>query len=74
MVEQRLPGPEQMRRRARRLAVGLAAAGQEREAIERQLGSWQFHPAVAFRAAEEAVSQREVQPGSSSWPAGVRPQ
>jgi hypothetical protein len=29
---------------------------------------------VAFRAAEEAVSQREVQPGSSSWPAGVRPQ
>ena len=57
MAEQHLSEPEQMRRRAHRLAAGLAAAGQEREAIERQLSSWQFHPAVAFQAAEEAVGR-----------------
>ena len=56
LTEQRLPEPEQMRRRAQRLATGLAAAGQGRVAIEQQLGRWQFHPAVSFRAAEEATS------------------
>jgi hypothetical protein len=53
--EQRLSGPEQMRRRAARLAAGLAASGLDRTGIERRLAEWQFHPAVAFRAAEEAV-------------------
>jgi hypothetical protein len=51
MTEQRLPEPEQMRRRAHRLATGLADAGHGREAIERRLGEWQFHPAVAFQTA-----------------------
>lgn len=55
VTEQQLPEPEQMRRRAGRLASGLAAAGRDRVDIERQLGEWQFHPAVAFRAAEEAT-------------------
>ncbi|HEX3839798.1 MAG TPA: hypothetical protein VHU85_03295 [Acidimicrobiales bacterium] len=55
LAEQRLPEPEQMRRRAARLAAGLAAAGHDREQIERRLGGWQFHPAVAFQAAKEAV-------------------
>jgi hypothetical protein len=50
-VEQRLPEPEQMRRRALRLASGLADAGHDRATIERRLGEWQFHPAVAFHAA-----------------------
>jgi hypothetical protein len=54
-VEQRLPEPEQMRRRAHRLAAGLASAGRNRVEIERQLGSWHFHPAVAFQAAEEVT-------------------
>jgi hypothetical protein len=74
MVEQQLPEPEQMRRRARRLADSLASSGHDREAIERQLASWHFHPAVAFRTATEATRNRATQPGSSSWPAGVRPQ
>jgi hypothetical protein len=54
LAEQRLSEPEQMRRRALRLAVGLAGAGQDRATIERRLGEWQFHPAVAFKAAAEA--------------------
>ncbi len=54
--EQRLPEVEQMRRRAQRLATGLAASGKERREIEVQLGAWHFHPAVAFWAAEAAVS------------------
>ncbi len=54
LVEQRLPEPEQMRRRAQRLADGLASAGRDRADIERQLNVWHFHPAVAFRAAEAA--------------------
>jgi len=77
LVEQRLPEPEQMRRRAQRLADGLAGAGSDRAEIERQLARWHFHPSVGFRAAEEAVRKAgrgSVQPGSSSWPAGVSPQ
>ncbi len=74
LAEQRLPEPEQMRRRAQRLAAGLAAAGRDRAEIEQQLGKWQFHPAVSFRAAEAAMRLPTTQPGSSSWPAGVRPQ
>jgi hypothetical protein len=74
MVEQQLPEPEQMRRRARRLADSLASSGHDREAIERQLASWRFHPAVAFRSATDATQHPVSQPGSSSWPAGVRPQ
>ena len=77
LVEQRLPEPEQMRRRARRLADGLAGTGSDRAEIERQLARWHFHPSVAFRAAEQATSRAErgsAQPGSSSWPAGVSPQ
>jgi hypothetical protein len=74
LIEQRLPEPEQMRRRARRLADGLARSGAERAEIERHLARWHFHPAVAFRAAGEAVGDASHQPGSSSWPAGVSPQ
>lgn len=54
-AEQRLSEPEQMRRRAGRLAAGLASAGHTRPAIEQQLARWQFHPAIAFRAAEDAA-------------------
>ncbi len=54
LAEQQLSEPEQMRRRALRLAAGLAGAGHDRSTIERRLGEWQFHPAVAFAAAAEA--------------------
>lgn len=55
-AERLLPPTEQMRRRATRLAVRLAAAGYEQQAIERQLGQQQFHPAIAFRAATDAIA------------------
>jgi hypothetical protein len=58
--EQRLTEPEQMRRRAQRLATGLASAGRSQAEIEQQLGIWQFHPAVAFRAAEVAVQGKRA--------------
>jgi hypothetical protein len=54
--EQMLPEPEQMRRRALRLATSLASGGRTREEIERQLGSWHFHPAVAYGASVRATS------------------
>jgi hypothetical protein len=62
LIEQRLPEPEQMRRRAHRLAQGLASAGRDRAEIERQLGAWQFHPAVAFGAAQDVVRSDGDQP------------
>ena len=43
--------------RARRLAMALLACGDEPDAAERQLHSWQFHPAVAFEAARWATEQ-----------------
>jgi hypothetical protein len=55
LSEQRLAEPEQMRRRAARLAEGLATDGRDRLDVERQLGEWGFHPAVAFSAAEAAA-------------------
>jgi hypothetical protein len=55
LEERRLSEPEQIRRRAQRLAAELAAAGKERPEIERRLADWQFHPAIAFAAANGAV-------------------
>lgn len=54
LAEQSLSEPEQMRRRAQRLADGLAETGHDRATIERRLAEWRFHPAVAFKAAAEA--------------------
>ena len=56
IAEQGLSEPELMRRRAHRLAGGLAEAGHDRATIERRLGEWRFHPAVAFKAAAEACA------------------
>jgi hypothetical protein len=58
LAEQRLSESELMRLRARRLATGLASAGRSQTDIEQQLGKWQFHPAVAFQAAEDAVRRK----------------
>jgi hypothetical protein len=43
-------GVEQMRERARRLALSLLELGEAPEAAERQLHAWRFHPAVVFEA------------------------
>jgi hypothetical protein len=53
--ERSLSNGEQIRRRARRLATELAAGGKDRSEIERRLAEWQFHPSVAFRAAQAAT-------------------
>ncbi len=58
IAEQQLPEVEQMRRRALRLATGLADTGHDRATIERRLAQWQFHPAVAFHAAGAACDGR----------------
>ncbi len=65
LTEQRLPEPEQMRRRAGRLAAGLASAGRDRLQIEQQLGEWRFHPSVAFSAARAAAAARHPARGPS---------
>ena len=80
IAEQQLPEPEQMRRRAIRLATGLAQAGHDRVAIERRLAEWRFHPSVAFHAAGVASIDRvptapgrppASPPASSAAPARV---
>jgi len=71
VAEQQLSGPEQMRRRAHRLASGLAAAGHDRETIERRLAEWQFHPAVAFHAAGQVERDTTHVQASGGDPAGT---
>ena len=43
--------------RARHLAMALLACGDEPDSVERQLHTWQFHPAVAFDAAQWAAEK-----------------
>ena len=47
----RVPAGEQLRRRSRRLALSLLELGEDREATERQLLRWKFHPALAQESA-----------------------
>jgi hypothetical protein len=47
-------------RRARRLALGLMEAGDDREEVERQLHQWQFHPALAHDAVRWATDQIQL--------------
>ncbi len=68
LAEQQLSEPEQMRRRAIRLATGLAQSGHDRVTIEQRLAEWRFHPAVAFHAAGVASDGR-TRPASD----GARP-
>ena len=72
IAEQRLSEPEQMRRRAQRLAASLADAGHDRDSIERRLAAWHFHPAVAFRAAEDTRSSGGSGAGATSGNSGRR--
>jgi hypothetical protein len=52
-----IPGHEQLRRRSRRLALSLLELGEDREATERQLLRWKFHPVVARDAAVWAADR-----------------
>ena len=44
------PDVEQLRRRARRLALSLLEIGESDQQVEAQLHRWQFHPALAHEA------------------------
>ncbi|HLM63932.1 MAG TPA: hypothetical protein VK306_06510 [Acidimicrobiales bacterium] len=46
-----------MRERARRLALSLLELGEDREATERQLHRWRFHPAMTSEATAWAIAR-----------------
>ena len=54
------PGPEEQRRRARRLALSLAELGETDEAIEQQLHRWRLHPALAHEALRWARERQQA--------------
>ena len=49
---------EEMRERARGLALSLLELGEDTEATERQLHRWRLHPAVAHEAVAWAITHR----------------
>jgi hypothetical protein len=51
------PLVEQLRRRARRLALTLFELGEDEESTERQLLRWRFHPALCHEATAWAAEQ-----------------
>jgi hypothetical protein len=59
-----LPAPglpvEEMRERARGLALSLLELGEDRETTERQLHRWRLHPAIAHEAVTWAAERRTV--------------
>ena len=52
----RSPVLDDARRHARRLALGLLAAGEERDGFEVQLVRWRVHPALAAEATQWALA------------------
>lgn len=63
---------EQLRNRARHLALSLLELGEDGEATERQLHRWRIHPAMAHDATAWAVARhraaRAAQEGRASEP------
>jgi hypothetical protein len=51
---------DQLRERARGLALSLLELGEDAEASERQLHTWRFHPAIAYEAVAWAVERHRV--------------
>lgn len=56
------PPAQGIRRRCRQLALSLAGIGEDREAIERQLLRWGYHPALAYECAGWALVSHSDQP------------
>ena len=54
----RVPTVEQLRRRARQLALSLLAVGEDPEAAELQLLRWEFHPALCAEAVRWACDHQ----------------
>ena len=59
-----LPSPglsvDELRERARGLALSLLELGEDTEATERQLHGWRLHPAIAHEAVAWATQHRQV--------------
>ncbi len=51
---------DQLRERARGLALSLMELGEDTESTERQLHTWRLHPAIAHEAVAWAVQHRSV--------------
>ena len=51
---------DQLRERARGLALSLLELGEDSEATERQLHTWRLHPAIAHEAVAWALERRAV--------------
>jgi hypothetical protein len=51
---------DQLRERARGLALSLLELGEDSEATERQLHTWRLHPAIAHDAVAWALARRTV--------------
>jgi hypothetical protein len=52
------PADDELRDRARRLALSLVELGEDREGTERQLHRWRFHPSLATEATDWALDLR----------------
>jgi hypothetical protein len=50
--------PDQMRRRARQLALSLLEIGEDVQSTEQHLHAWRFHPALAHDAVRWALDQQ----------------
>lgn len=57
--ERREPAHDQLRRRARQLALSLLQLGEDTRTTEAQLARWRFHPALCREATVWAAAQRE---------------
>jgi hypothetical protein len=51
---------DELRERARGLALSLLELGEDTEATERQLHGWRLHPAIAHEAVAWAIQHRQV--------------
>jgi len=67
----RSPSIEEARGHARRLALGLAASGEERDVFEPQLVRWGVHPALAHEATRWVWALHNQIDGAT--PRGARP-
>lgn len=69
------PSIDDVRRRARALALSLLELGEDLDATEHQLHRWRFHPAVAYDSVQWAatVHQHRLAAGATAAPpAGTR--
>jgi hypothetical protein len=67
-VDLQRPPFEQVRRRARQLALSLLELGEDLETAERQLLRWRFHPALAREAAAWAWDRHRKAAAAAAGP------